>query len=116
VSNVGFNSIQTDKITVTWTIPQTYKQFINKFKVTWRPTNNNNVNTESVDLAANSTSYTMTRGIDPGRAYTVTIISVNDQTQQGSSRTTSVVRYQASSKTLTLVNSSCKDYHKVDIL
>ncbi|XP_060555440.1 phosphatidylinositol phosphatase PTPRQ-like [Ruditapes philippinarum] len=99
VSNVGFSSIQTDNITVTWAIPQNYRQYINRFKVIWRPTNN--VNTESAELASNSTSYTMTRGIDPGRAYTVTIISINDRTQLGSSRSTSVVRYQSAKPSIT---------------
>ncbi|XP_060587916.1 multiple epidermal growth factor-like domains protein 10 [Ruditapes philippinarum] len=98
VSNVVFSSIQIDKITVTWTIPENYKQYINRFQMTWRPTYDNTVNTESADLASNSTSYTMTRGVDPGRAYTVTIISINDQTQQGSSRITTVVTFQAASK------------------
>ncbi|XP_060552627.1 tenascin-like [Ruditapes philippinarum] len=101
VTNIGFNSLQTNKIEVIWTTIKNYKQYINRFKVIWRPTKGDDVSTESVDLASNSTTYTMTQEIDPGRAYTVTIISINDQTQLGSSRSTSVVSYQAAKPGIT---------------
>ena len=97
MTNVGFSGIQTNAITVSWTTPENYKHFINNFMVTWR-TITGTSNTGSKNLDNSKTSYTLTNGIDPGRAYTVTVTSVNTETEQGSQRTTSVVKEQAASK------------------
>ncbi|XP_053390479.1 uncharacterized protein LOC128553366 [Mercenaria mercenaria] len=103
VTNVDFrpSTVKTNEITVTWSAPANYKQFIDRYTVEWKLTYYNSIAVPSQNVASSSTSLTLTRGIESGRAYTVTIISINDQTQTSSERTTSVRKQQAAKPTVT---------------
>ncbi|XP_053398222.1 tyrosine-protein phosphatase 10D-like [Mercenaria mercenaria] len=103
VTNVDFpsSSVKTNEITVTWSAPVNYNQYIDRYTVEWKRTHDSSIAVQSEGVASLGTSLTLTRGIESGRAYTVTIISINDQTQTSSERTTSVKKQQAAKPTVT---------------
>ncbi|XP_053392067.1 fibronectin-like, partial [Mercenaria mercenaria] len=103
VTNIGFpsSSVKTNEITVTWSAPVSYKQYIDRYSVEWKRTYDNSIAVQSEGVASPGTSLTLTKGIESGRAYTVTIISINDRTQTSYERTISVKKQQAAKPTVT---------------
>ncbi|XP_045197270.2 fibronectin-like [Mercenaria mercenaria] len=100
VTDVVF-MVQTNKIVVSWRPPVGFDQYIDGYTVKWRPKYGDNIEEESESVDSSSTTLTLERGIDPGRAYNITIISKDELSQHGSVRRTSVTRMQSAKPSLT---------------
>ncbi|KAH3889031.1 hypothetical protein DPMN_013077 [Dreissena polymorpha] len=88
--------VTTTSMNIAWTVTTGKEGFINAFDVVWTQVNGE-VKAEQQRLSGATRSATTSR-LTPGRAYNVTVTSVNTQTQVGSERTISVTSQQATSK------------------
>ncbi|KAH3889058.1 hypothetical protein DPMN_013106, partial [Dreissena polymorpha] len=86
-------SVTTTTMTVNWTISGDKQSFINAFSVQWTPVTGG---TSAGPFHYSGTERTAAASnLTPGRAYNVTLTSVNTQTQIDSNRTTSYTKQQA---------------------
>jgi len=88
VVSVGFSSILSTSLVVSWTPPQTTAEFINYYKVSWQANNDNRTNLELPDNLTSTT--TPITGLTPGVSYRVFVKSVDTDTEHAHVRFTSV--------------------------
>jgi len=93
VTQLKFSSLPTF-IMVTWTPPNVGVDAISSYSIQWQPLDNSfdGNSTTAMENEANITQ------LIPGKAYLITVTSVNNQTELGALRTTSVSGEHAASK------------------
>ena len=91
VTSILFPSIGTINFIVNWTPPDGKGNFIHEYRIEWGADN-------VMYLSGTERSATLSTGIVPGTKYTVSVTSINTQTEDGANRTATVTQEQSASE------------------